>query len=99
MWIDRVAMTIEQVPDEELDGRIAELAEKRELLALLTEQERRRAQLKWLSYYPDSGPLRRELYKKHLSFFAAPDIRSGCLWLQTASAKPRASAHTRSRCT
>ena len=28
MWIDRVAMTIEQVPDEELDGRIAELARK-----------------------------------------------------------------------
>ena len=34
MWIDRVAMTIEQVPDEELDGRIAELARKARLLAL-----------------------------------------------------------------
>jgi phage terminase small subunit len=28
MFVDRVAMTIEQVPDEELDGRIAELARK-----------------------------------------------------------------------
>jgi phage terminase large subunit-like protein len=71
MFVDRVAMTIEQVPDEEIDGRIAELAEKRELLALLTEQERRRSMLKWLSFYPEGGPLRRELYKKHLAFFAA----------------------------
>lgn len=28
MWVDRVAMTIEQVPDEEIDGRIAELGRK-----------------------------------------------------------------------
>ena len=28
MFVDRVAMTIEQVPDEEIDGRIAELARK-----------------------------------------------------------------------
>ena len=28
MFVDRVAMTIEQVPDEEIDGRIAELVRK-----------------------------------------------------------------------
>lgn len=28
MWVDRVAMTIEQVPDEEIDGRILELSRK-----------------------------------------------------------------------
>lgn len=46
-------------------------AEKLELLALLEEQERRRAGRKLLTYYPDEGPLRRDLYPKHLEFFAA----------------------------
>jgi len=46
-------------------------AEKIELLALLEEQERRKAGRKLLTYYPDDGPLRRELYPKHLEFFAA----------------------------
>lgn len=46
-------------------------AEKLELLALLEEQERRKAGRKLLTYYPDDGPLRRELYPKHLEFFAA----------------------------
>lgn len=26
---------------------------------------------RWLNYYPDHGPLRREFYKKHLAYFAA----------------------------
>lgn len=33
------------------------------------EVERRKATRKLESYYPDSGPLRRELYPKHLEFF------------------------------
>jgi len=41
-----------------------------ERLALLAENERRRAE-KFRSYFPDSGPLRRELYPKHVEFFAA----------------------------
>jgi phage terminase large subunit-like protein len=42
---------------------------KREYLRLLTEK-RRRARLKKLwTYYPDAGPLRRELYGKHMEFF------------------------------
>lgn len=44
---------------------------KRELLELLEEQERRRRTRKILSYYPDAGPLRRELYVKHNQFFEA----------------------------
>jgi phage terminase large subunit-like protein len=32
---------------------------------------RRRARNKIVSYYPDTGPLRRELYPKHLQFFEA----------------------------
>lgn len=47
------------------------LADKRELLALLEEKERRRRENKIRFYYPDTGPLRRELYVKHLDFFQA----------------------------
>lgn len=35
------------------------------------EQQRRANRRKILTYFPDSGPLRRELYPKHLEFFAA----------------------------
>lgn len=45
--------------------------ESRELLELLQEQERRRKFRKLLTYFPNNGPLRRELYKKHLQFFEA----------------------------
>lgn len=44
-------------------------SEKRELLALLMEKQRRSSQRKLQTYYPDTGPLRRELYTKHLEFF------------------------------
>lgn len=45
--------------------------EKLELLALLEEKERRQRRRKILTYFPDEGPLRRELYRKHMQFFAA----------------------------
>ena len=45
--------------------------EKIELIQLLEEKERRRLTRKLFSYYPDTGPLRRELYQKHLQFFEA----------------------------
>ena len=45
--------------------------EKLELIALIEEQEKRKRGRKLQAYYPDSGPLRRELYPKHLEFFAA----------------------------
>ena len=48
--------------------------EKIELLKLLEEKERRRRNRKLFSYYPDTGPLRRELYPKHLEFFKAGAI-------------------------
>ena len=44
--------------------------EKRELLALLEERERRKARRKFSSMYPETGALRRELYQKHMQFFA-----------------------------
>jgi phage terminase large subunit-like protein len=46
-------------------------AEKLELIQILEEKERRKRTRKLHSYYPDEGPLRRELYPKHLAFFAA----------------------------
>lgn len=45
--------------------------EKLELLALLEEKERRRTRRKLFTYFPDAGPLRRELYPKHIEFFKA----------------------------
>jgi phage terminase large subunit-like protein len=46
-------------------------SEKQELLALIEERARRKGQNKLASYYPDDGPLRRELYTKHMEFFRA----------------------------
>ena len=40
------------------------------MLALLEERERRKKRRKLFDLYPDEGPLRRELYAKHMQFFA-----------------------------
>jgi phage terminase large subunit-like protein len=45
-------------------------SEKRELLTLLEEKERRKRRRKLFDMYPESGALRRELYPKHVQFFA-----------------------------
>ena len=42
-----------------------------ELAGLLAEIQRRSSRRKIRTYYPDEGPLRRELYPRHLEFFAA----------------------------
>lgn len=42
-----------------------------EEIRILEELELRKKQKKLFSYFPDTGPLRRELYKKHLQFFEA----------------------------
>lgn len=47
-----------------MDPRVA-------LAMALTEKERRSKERKLMSYYPETGPLRRELYPKHTAFFAA----------------------------
>lgn len=47
------------------------MSNKEELLHLLEEKERRRKFNKTKYLFPDEGPLRRELYKKHLAFFKA----------------------------
>ena len=40
-------------------------------LSLLTEAQRRRDTNRIADSYPDEGPLRRELYPKHIAFFKA----------------------------
>lgn len=40
-----------------------------ELALLLEEQLRRQERNKLFTYFPDTGPLRRELYKQHMEFF------------------------------
>jgi len=46
-------------------------AERKELLALMQEWDRRQARRKFFELYPEEGPLRRELYKPQLEFFKA----------------------------
>lgn len=43
--------------------------------------ERRKARRKFYSYYPDTGPLRRELYPKHMQFFRAGAVHNERLFL------------------
>lgn len=55
--------------------------EKIELLRLTEEIERRARERKIWTYYPDTGPLRRELYTKHMQFFAAGETHRERLML------------------
>ncbi len=41
------------------------------MLELLEKRDRRRSQRRIEDFYPDDGPLRRDLYPKHLEFFVA----------------------------
>ncbi len=45
------------------------ISDSKRLVEIKLEQAERRAYNKIKSYYPDTGPLRRELYPKHLEFF------------------------------
>lgn len=47
------------------------VGDKAELIALLEQRDLLRARRRLWTYYPDTGPLRRALYKKHLEFFKA----------------------------
>lgn len=48
-----------------------ELSPKQQLLILRQERARRLSTRKIDRYFPDTGPLRRDLYQKHLEFFRA----------------------------
>jgi phage terminase large subunit-like protein len=51
------------------EHRALSRAERQELDTLLAEKERRIHRRKLLTYFPDTGPLRRELYQQHMEFF------------------------------
>jgi phage terminase large subunit-like protein len=57
------------------------LAEKLEVIRLHEEMERRKAGRKLQTYYPETGPLRRELYPKHLEFFRLGNLKPERLML------------------
>lgn len=50
---------------------LANLPKEQQLYILLQELQRREAREKLKRYYPDDGPLRRDLYPKHMEFFEA----------------------------
>jgi phage terminase large subunit-like protein len=58
------------------EAELEELPPKVALAIALEEMARRKAGRKLFSFYPDEGPLRRELYKKHLLFFKLGDTKS-----------------------
>lgn len=55
--------------------------QKAEKVVILEEKARRAKQRKIWSYFPDEGPLRRELYPKHMEFFRAGKIHRERLML------------------
>lgn len=61
-------MPLDLTPQDLANLSVAEL---RELLLLLEEDRRREARRHIWSLYPDTGPLRRELYPRHMEFFKA----------------------------
>lgn len=56
-------------------------AEALELIKINAEIERRKKTRKLFSYYPDEGPLRRELYPKHMQFFESGKAKRQGLFL------------------
>ncbi len=60
-----------RLPDIQLPENLASLPKEQALMLLLQELKRREARQKLLTYFPDTGPLRRELYPKHMEFFEA----------------------------
>lgn len=60
-------------------------AEKSRLAMLLKERAFREGRRAWKSWFPDKGPLRRELYPKHMKFFrdtnADPDDVCECAFI------------------
>lgn len=53
------------------EGKVSTRRLKERKFAILQEQMRRNQRRRLFTYFPDTGALRRELYKKHLAFFRA----------------------------
>src|SRR5579872_50126 len=84
----------------ERDLALLKPEELEEALQLLEEMERLALENRIDSFYPDHGPLRRELYPRHLEFFAAGVThRERCFLAAIAWARQKAWAHMSLRCT
>ncbi|WP_232346247.1 terminase large subunit domain-containing protein [Cupriavidus sp. USMAA2-4] len=73
--------SLASLPSDQLLAALVHLprAKRLELLELLEERRRRTSRRKLFTYYPEAGSLRRELYPKHMEFFAAgADYRERC---------------------
>lgn len=57
------------------------LSEKLELLNLLEERQTRASRRRFFDLFPDDGPLRRDLYQKHLAFFESTREHSEVLFM------------------
>ena len=74
--------------------------EETELYEALVAEERHRAHNKLFLLYPDTGPLRRELYAKHMMFFRAGAMRdeAGDLYNERAAMGANRSGKTLACC-
>ena len=66
-WTQRSTSASPLLPAAPLAFRSTE--DRLNFLALLDERDRRTKRKKLYTYFPDTGPLRRELYAQHLEFF------------------------------
>lgn len=78
-----IASWLDQLPKTEaaLRAVLAQLppSRQKDALKLLEEAKRRVSVSRLFSYYPDEGPLRRDLYPRHMEFFkAGADYRERC---------------------
>src|ERR1700735_2635668 len=71
MTLTTQALNNESPISNETSALLSRLTKLEELKAWRQEREKRTARRKIDTYYPDVGPLRRELYAKHMEFFAA----------------------------
>lgn len=61
---------LEQLKDPAVITKLSR-EQKIEVIQIVEEINRRKSRRKLLTYFPDTGPLRRELYPKHCEFFEA----------------------------
>jgi hypothetical protein len=90
--------TRSEKPLPELPLRKAFLETIKAQLAAELQARERENHIDW--FYPDTGPLRRELYPNHLEFFGAGAvcIASAACWRQTALEKLKVLAVTKLFC-
>lgn len=70
-----------QLPQNSHGLTTSNIEARRRLLNLLKEKQRRESQNQIATVFPETGPLRRELYPKHMAFFEASKQHKEILFL------------------